>query len=65
MNDSKETRAILFLDVARKMPWYANIVNGIMLCVAMNDSSIRKNVVVDFEKKDLLQQEGGVVTGTT
>lgn len=63
MNGSNETRVILFLDVARKMPWYANIVNKIMLWVAMNDSSIktlRKNVVVDFEKQALLQEEDGV-----
>lgn len=48
-NESDEPRVVLFLDVARKMPWYANIVNKIMLYVAMNDSSmktLRKTSVV-------------------
>lgn len=57
-NESDEPRVVLFLDVARKMPWYANIINKIMLRVAMNDSSmasLRKNAVVKLQVTDDLE----------
>jgi aspartyl/asparaginyl beta-hydroxylase (cupin superfamily) len=40
-NDSDEVRVVLFLDVARKLPWYLHIVNKISLFVAMRESSVK------------------------
>jgi aspartyl/asparaginyl beta-hydroxylase (cupin superfamily) len=49
-NDSDEVRVVLFLDVARKLPWYLHIFNKISLFVAMRESS-----VVGMREKAVIQ----------
>ena len=41
-NESDEVRAVLFLDVARKMPWYLSLLNRIFLKLAHMDASVKK-----------------------
>jgi aspartyl/asparaginyl beta-hydroxylase (cupin superfamily) len=48
-NDSDKIRVVLFLDVARKLPWYFNLFNKMSLWVAMNESSVcetRKHAIM-------------------
>ena len=39
-NDAEEFRVVLFLDVARKLPWYLHLFNKVCLWVAMNEKSV-------------------------
>ena len=41
-NESDEVRVILFLDVARRMPWYLDIFNRIVLFVVHREGSVKK-----------------------
>jgi ornithine lipid ester-linked acyl 2-hydroxylase len=41
-NESDDVRAVLFLDVARKMPWHLSLMNRFFLWVAHMDESVRK-----------------------
>lgn len=41
-NESDEVRVILFLDVARRMPWYLEIFNRIVLFVVHREGSVRR-----------------------
>jgi ornithine lipid ester-linked acyl 2-hydroxylase len=41
-NESDEVRVVLFLDVARKMPWYLSLLNRLFLEIAHMDASIRQ-----------------------
>lgn len=38
-NESNETRIVLYLNIARKMTWYIDWVNKIMLWIAMNNKT--------------------------
>ncbi|MEE3326459.1 MAG: aspartyl/asparaginyl beta-hydroxylase domain-containing protein [Myxococcota bacterium] len=40
-NESDEVRVILFLDVARRMPWYLDIFNRIVLFVVHREGSVK------------------------
>lgn len=40
-NESDEVRVILFLDVARRMPWYLDLFNRIVLFVVHRDGSVK------------------------
>jgi aspartyl/asparaginyl beta-hydroxylase (cupin superfamily) len=49
-NNSDEVRVVLFLDVARKLPWYLDIVNRIAIFVANRQPpivSMRKYAILD------------------
>jgi hypothetical protein len=49
-NNSDEVRVVLFLDLARRLPWYLDIVNRIAIHVANLQSpviSMRKYAVLD------------------
>jgi Aspartyl/Asparaginyl beta-hydroxylase len=49
-NNSDEERVVLFLDVARKLPWYLDIINRISIFVANRQSQIvnmRKRAILD------------------
>ncbi len=41
-NESDEVRAVLFLDVARKMPWHLSLLNRFFLALAHRNESVRK-----------------------
>ena len=41
-NDSDEVRVILFLDVARRMPWYLDLFNRLVLFVIHREASVRR-----------------------
>jgi aspartyl/asparaginyl beta-hydroxylase (cupin superfamily) len=42
VNESDEVRVVLFLDVARKMPWHLSLLNRLFLAIAHMDASIRQ-----------------------
>jgi aspartyl/asparaginyl beta-hydroxylase (cupin superfamily) len=49
-NESDEVRVVLFLDVARNLPWYLDIVNRIAIFVANRQGQIvnmRKRAILD------------------
>ena len=53
-NEYDEPRIVLFLDVARKLPWYAHVINKLMLKIAMKDSvvmNLKKSSVVKLLEK--------------
>ena len=41
-NESDEVRAVLFLDVARKMPWHLALLNKVFLWIAHQDKAVRQ-----------------------
>jgi beta-hydroxylase len=41
-NESDDVRAVLFLDVARKMPWGLSVLNRLFLWIAHQDKSVRQ-----------------------
>ena len=41
-NESDDVRAVLFLDVARKMPWHLSLMNRFFLWLAHMDESVKK-----------------------
>ena len=41
-NESDEVRVVLFLDVARKLPWYLSVFNKLVLWVVHKESSVRR-----------------------
>jgi beta-hydroxylase len=41
-NESDEVRVVLFLDVARKMPWYLNAFNKLVLWVVHQEGSVKR-----------------------
>ena len=41
-NESGEVRVVLFLDIARKMPWHLSLANRLFLTIAHMDASVRR-----------------------
>lgn len=41
-NDSDQIRVVLWIDIARKMPWYLHVLNKLLLAVAYMESSVRR-----------------------
>ncbi len=41
-NESGEVRVVLFLDIARKMPWHLSLANRLFLAIAHMDASVRR-----------------------
>ncbi len=41
-NESSEVRVVLFLDVARKMPWHLSLANKLFLNIAHMDASVKR-----------------------
>jgi aspartyl/asparaginyl beta-hydroxylase (cupin superfamily) len=41
-NETDSVRVVLFLDVARKMPWWLTLLNQFFLGIAMRDKSVRE-----------------------
>ena len=41
-NESGEVRVVLFLDVARKMPWHLSLANKLFLAIAHMDASVKR-----------------------
>lgn len=41
-NELNEVRVVLFLDIARKMPWHLSLVNRLFLFIAHADASVRR-----------------------
>ena len=41
-NESDRVRVVLFLDVARKMPWPLALLNRLFLWIAHQDKSVRE-----------------------
>ena len=41
-NGSDDVRVVLFLDVARKLPWYLNAFNKLVLWVVHKEGSVRR-----------------------
>lgn len=42
VNDSDETRVVLFIDVARNMPWYLHYWNKFSIWIAFQENSLRE-----------------------
>jgi ornithine lipid ester-linked acyl 2-hydroxylase len=41
-NESNEVRVVLFLDIARNMPWHLSLMNRLFLFIAHADASVRR-----------------------